>query len=83
MTLSPEGFGVIAAAGAIFGSQISSGSSKIRPGVTLKEAREELEKELVETALKKHKGKITAASAALGISRPTFYELLDKLGIKR
>ncbi|MDQ8205198.1 PEP-CTERM-box response regulator transcription factor [Pelagicoccus sp. SDUM812003] len=58
-------------------------SNRIPAGTTLKEAREALEKELVEAALAKHKGKITAASAELGISRPTFYELLDRLGIKR
>ena len=63
--------------------QISGGSSRVRPGLTLKDAREELEKEMIEAALKKHKGKITAASTELGISRPTFYELMDKLGIKR
>jgi two-component system NtrC family response regulator len=53
------------------------------PGVSLKEAREALERDLIQQALKKHSGKITAAAAELGISRPTFYELMDKLGIKR
>lgn len=52
-------------------------------GTTLKEAKEALEKEMIEAALKKHKGKVTAAAAELGISRPTFYELVDRLGIKR
>jgi len=55
----------------------------IPAGSTLKEAREALEKEMIEAALKKHKNKVTAAAAELGISRPTFYELLDRLGIKR
>lgn len=49
----------------------------------LKEAREELEREMVEEALRRHDGKISPAAVELGISRPTFYELLDKLGIKR
>ena len=53
------------------------------PGQTLKEARENLDRELVHFALKKHKGKITNAASELGISRPTFYELIDKLGIER
>jgi two-component system NtrC family response regulator len=49
--------------------------------VTLKEAREALEREMVRHALQKHSGKITPAAAELGISRPTFYELMEKLGI--
>ena len=51
--------------------------------VTLKEARETVERELVEKALRKHGGKITAAATELGISRPTLYELMEKLGIPR
>jgi two-component system NtrC family response regulator len=36
---------------------------------------------MVEQALKKNSGKITSAAADLGISRPTLYELMEKLGI--
>ncbi len=50
---------------------------------TLKEAREALEKEMIQDALRKHSGKITAAAADLGISRPTFYELMEKLGVQK
>jgi two-component system NtrC family response regulator len=50
---------------------------------TLKEARESVERELVQQALKRHAGKITAAASELGISRPTFYELMEKLGIQK
>jgi two-component system NtrC family response regulator len=50
---------------------------------TLKEAREDLERELVQAALKKYAGKITAAAAELGISRPTLYELMEKLGLTK
>jgi two-component system NtrC family response regulator len=49
----------------------------------LKEAREAVERELVLEALRKHSGKISPAAAELGISRPTLYELIDKLGLKR
>jgi two-component system NtrC family response regulator len=49
----------------------------------LREAREEVEKELVEQALRRHGGKITAAATELGISRPTLYELMEKLGVIR
>ena len=60
-----------------------SGSSGTVIGQTLKEARENLERELVELALKKHRGSITAAASELSVSRPTFYELMDRLGIER
>jgi len=52
-------------------------------GVSLREARESLEREMIRKALRKHSGKITAAAAELAISRPTLYELMDKLGIKK
>ena len=52
-------------------------------GTNLKEAREALERDFVHRALSRHKGKITAAAEELGISRPTLYELMEKLGIRR
>ncbi|RXK52931.1 PEP-CTERM-box response regulator transcription factor [Oleiharenicola lentus] len=52
-------------------------------GSTLKEAREALEREMLQQSLRRHAGKITAAANELGISRPTFYELMDKLGIQK
>jgi two-component system NtrC family response regulator len=51
------------------------------PPQTLKEARESLEREMVQGAIRRHRGKITAAAVELGISRPTLYELMEKLGI--
>jgi two-component system NtrC family response regulator len=48
---------------------------------TLREAREQVERDMIQQALKRHSGKITAAAADLGISRPTLYELMEKLGI--
>src|SRR5437868_6978344 len=53
------------------------------PAMTLKEARENLEREMVQQALKRHLGKISSAANELGISRPTLYELMEKLGISR
>jgi two-component system NtrC family response regulator len=50
---------------------------------SLKDAREQVEKEMITKALRKHRGKISPAAAELGISRPTFYELLDKLGLRK
>ena len=51
--------------------------------VTLKDAREAVERQMVQQALKKHGGKIAPAAVELGLSRPTLYELMDKLGIVR
>lgn len=48
---------------------------------TLKDAKEELERNMVRDALRRHTGNITAAAMELGISRPTLYELRDKLGL--
>jgi two-component system, NtrC family, response regulator len=50
-------------------------------GKRLKEAREVLERDLVQKALARTKGNLTQAAAELGVSRPTLYELMDKLGI--
>jgi two-component system NtrC family response regulator len=51
--------------------------------LNLKEARESAERDVVERALRKHSGKIAPAAADLGISRPTLYELMEKLGIAK
>jgi two-component system NtrC family response regulator len=52
-------------------------------GKGLKEAREGLEKDLIKRAISKNKGNITKTAEELGVSRPTLYELMEKLGIKR
>jgi len=52
-------------------------------GQSLKEAREELERALIQQALARHRGNITKAAADLGVSRPTLYELLEKLAIEK
>lgn len=46
------------------------------PPQTLKEARESVEREMVQDALLRHRAKITS----VGISRPTLYELMEKVG---
>jgi two-component system NtrC family response regulator len=49
----------------------------------LKEARESLEREMILQALTRNRGNLTQVAADLGISRPTLYELMNKLGIER
>ena len=58
-------------------------SSGIQAPSSLKEARERLEREMIIQALRKHAGKISGAAIDLGISRPTLYELMDKLGVAK
>ena len=53
------------------------------PAITLREAREHAEREVIEQALKRNSGKITSAAADLGIARPTLYELMEKLQITK
>jgi two-component system, NtrC family, response regulator len=53
------------------------------PSQTLKEAREAVEREMVQEALRRHNGKVTSAAVDLGVSRPTLYELIEKLGIAK
>ncbi len=51
--------------------------------LTLKEAREQVERTVILEALAQHKHNLTRTAEKLGISRPTLYELMDKLGIAR
>ena len=51
-------------------------------GLTLKEARGQIEKELLLRALERARGNIMRAAEALGVSRPTFYDLLKKHGMQ-
>jgi len=52
-------------------------------GATLREVRDAVEMDLVQRALKRQNGNVTRAAAELDISRPTLYELMEKLGIPR
>jgi len=52
-------------------------------GMSLRAARETLERDMILKVLTRHKDNITRAAEELGISRPTLYELMDKLGIGR
>jgi len=57
--------------------------SPLNQAGSLKEARETVEREMIQRALRKHSGKIAPAAADLGISRPTLYELMEKLDLQR
>jgi two-component system NtrC family response regulator len=51
--------------------------------ISLKDARENLEREMVQTVLRKYSGKIAPAASELGISRPTLYDLMEKYGMAK
>jgi two-component system, NtrC family, response regulator len=53
------------------------------PVLGLKAAREAVERQVVQSALRKHGGNITSAATELGVTRPTLYELMERLGIQR
>ena len=57
------------------------GSETVR--TTLREARETVEREVIRKALQRNSGNVSAAASDLGVSRPTLYELMEKLGIQR
>jgi two-component system NtrC family response regulator len=63
--------------------ELESDQGVAAPAITLRQAREHVERETIEQALKRNSGKITLAAADLGISRPTLYELMEKLQITR
>lgn len=58
-------------------------STEPAPGPSLKEAREDLEREMVQSALRRHGGKISPAALELGISRPTLYDLMERYGVDK
>jgi two-component system NtrC family response regulator len=82
----------------IKGAVVTAGGQKIRPedlglgarmekiqyaGTTLKDARAKLEKDLIERTLLINKNNITKTAWDLGISRPTLYELMEKVKIPK
>jgi two-component system NtrC family response regulator len=71
------------------GKQLTIGDLELPAGTpastatSLKEAVENFEREMILRALRKHDGKVAPASVELGLSRPTLYDLMKKLGIAR
>lgn len=49
--------------------------------LTLKEARQQLEQELLQQALEQFQGNVQKAAEKLAVSRPTFYDLMKKHGL--
>jgi two-component system NtrC family response regulator len=51
--------------------------------IVLKDAREILEKDLILKAIARNENNLTKAASDLGVSRPTLYDLMEKLGIPK
>ncbi len=54
-----------------------------QPRMSLQEAREEFEKEWITKVFARCEGNISRAAKQLGVTRPTLYHLMGKLGLRR
>jgi two-component system NtrC family response regulator len=52
-------------------------------GMTLRQARDAVETELIRKSMERHRGNLSRTAAELGISRPSLYETIARLGIER
>ncbi|MCJ0763515.1 sigma-54-dependent transcriptional regulator [Variovorax terrae] len=57
------------------------GLETARPAASLAQQINQIEKALIEQALRQHRGRASAACEALGVSRTAFYEKMARLGI--
>jgi two-component system, NtrC family, response regulator len=61
-----------------FAEPAAEGSEFKFEGLTLKEAKDRLERNLVISAIENQEGNMVKAAEALGVSRPTIYDLMKK-----
>jgi two-component system NtrC family response regulator len=50
----------------------------VQPGISLREARDRVEREMIASAIDRQNGSIVKAAEELGVSRPTLYDLMKK-----
>src|SRR4030095_16617700 len=62
---------------------LSSSSAEYNGRQSLGKAREAVERQMIEAALARNRGNLSRAAVELEISRPSLYELIQKLGITR
>ncbi len=55
--------------------------TQVQENMTLKEARDRVEREMILSVIRAHRGNIARAAEILSVSRPTLYDLLKKHGI--
>ncbi|MDA8086943.1 MAG: hypothetical protein M0Z75_09605, partial [Nitrospiraceae bacterium] len=63
------------------GSEKSEAAAPSWNGMTLKEARNSIEKHIIVSAIGRFRGNIARTAAELGVSRPTLYDLMKKHGL--
>lgn len=64
-----------------FERKIESDTGQSGGRLTLKDARDRVEQDLIKSVLREMGGNIAKASEAIGVSRPTLYDLMKKHGI--
>ncbi|MDD2336919.1 MAG: PEP-CTERM-box response regulator transcription factor [Geobacteraceae bacterium] len=64
-----------------FDRKVPVSLAPLESGVSLKVARDRVERELIGTVLSEQGGNIAKASEILGVSRPTLYDLMKKHGM--
>jgi len=62
--------------------ELASQYSKYEGG-SLRDSRDALEKDLIERAMARNKGNLTKTAEELAVSRPTLYEMMERLGIEK
>jgi two-component system NtrC family response regulator len=65
----------------ISSSDLGFAESNEKKPLNLREARERAEREVIQTTLAIHENNVSHAAEALGISRPSLYSLIKKLGL--
>jgi len=70
------------------GTQITASDLGLEPGhadpqpLNLRQAREQAERQAITRALTQTDGSVAQAAELLGITRPTLYDLMAKIGLK-
>ena len=63
--------------------ELEIGVGESAQSLGLRETRENVERDTIRKALARNRGNVSQTATELGISRPTLYGLMDKLGIAR
>ena len=72
---------VLAESNRISDKDLGFAKSSEHQSLNLREAREQTERQIIQRALEIHRNNVTHASDAMGISRPSLYKLVKKLGM--